>query len=94
MSGLTRREVMPVTAGSTTVTVGIAGTHQESGPIAAELIRVVGTSACFLDFGVSPVATTGKLYLPAGVPEYFSWVPNDKVSALQAVGAGTLYVSY
>ncbi len=95
--GYTRREMIPVTvpAGATTVTVSIGGSHAESAAIPApDLVRIVATSACYADFGPAPVADATKMYLPAGVPEYFHWNSGDKVSALQVSGGGTLYVTY
>ncbi len=56
-------------------------------------IRVVLTSPGFIAIGAAPTATTGDHYMPADKPEYFTVTPGQKVSALQASIAGTLYVT-
>jgi hypothetical protein len=55
--------------------------------------RVVATAAAFVAVGKTPTATTSDVYLPANVLEYVLINPGEKVSAIQAGSAGTLYVT-
>jgi hypothetical protein len=70
---------------------GTAGTTTAL-PETTSTVRVVATTDCFIEIGLSPtaVADTG-LYLPAFVPEYFQAQPNAKVSAIQVSAGGTIY---
>lgn len=61
--------------------------------VGTTVVRVVATSACFVVFGQSPVATASGHYLPAGAPEYFRVVPGEKAAVCAAGPAGTLYLS-
>lgn len=56
-------------------------------------VRVVATTAAFITIGNSPTATTSDTYMPAGIPEYFTITPGQKVSAIRASADGTLYVT-
>ena len=63
----------------------------------AQTVRVMSTTDCFIEIGISPtaVADTG-LFLPAYTPEYFECiggVTGTKVSAIQVSTGGTLYVT-
>ena len=61
--------------------------------VGSSVVRVVATSDCYIAVGVSPTATTSDIYLPAGAIEYLRCVPGDKVSAVQALVAGTIHVT-
>ncbi len=94
MQHLVRRETLPAVLSGTTVSINVGASHEESGAINAELVRLVATAACHVEFGTDPVATTGSLYLPANSVERFRLAPGDKVSVLQAASGGTLYITY
>ena len=93
---LVQRESLPGVSlrGATTVTVTIGASHNESAVIAASTVRMIATAACFVDIGAAPVADNTKMYLAPNVPELFKFNSGDKVSVLQSVGGGTLYISY
>ncbi len=84
----------PISGKSVTVTyTGTAGTTSAL-PIETSAVRVVATTDCFIEIGLSPtaVANTG-LYLVANTPEYFDAQPNVKVSAIQVSSGGSIYVT-
>jgi hypothetical protein len=89
-----KREMVPSPLGNTTVAVTIGAVHNESAAIPAYIVRLVATAACFVAFGTSPVATASSMYLAPNVPERFAFNNGDLISALQAVGGGTLYITY
>jgi hypothetical protein len=82
--------------GGKSVTVAYTGTAGTTAalPEATLGVRVMSTTDCFIEIGLSPtaVANTG-MYLPAFTPEYFEGQPNVKVSAIQLSAAGSLYVT-
>lgn len=81
-------------AQSVTVTyTGTAGTTTAL-PSTTRHVRVVSTTDCFIEIGLSPtaVANTG-CYLVAYIPEYFVAQPNAKVSAIQVASGGSIYVT-
>jgi hypothetical protein len=60
------------------------------------IIRLVATAPCHVAIGTgTPTATSTSMYLPAGVPEYFSvnGFQTLKVAAVQNATAGVLYVT-
>lgn len=71
------------THGAITTAVGTQTRH----------VVVVATSACHIQFAVTPVATTADFYLPADTPVMLTIRPGQKVSAIQVSTGGTLYVS-
>lgn len=79
----------------TNQTVAFTGTSAQSAAFAAStsIIRVVASEACFLVFGADPTATTGGMFLPSGVVEYFAVTPGQKVAAIQASTGGSLYIT-
>lgn len=56
-------------------------------------VRVIVTTAAYIKIGSSPTATSSDVYMPANSPEYFTLMPGEKVSAIQASSGGTLHVT-
>jgi hypothetical protein len=84
----------PMTGASVTVAyTGTAGTTTAL-PASTQGVRCLSSTDCFIEIGLTPtaVANTG-LYLPAGVPEYFSCQGSSKVSAIQVTTGGSIYVT-
>lgn len=48
------------------------------------LVRILADANCHVEVGSAPTATTSNMYLPAGVPEYFTVQPGDKIAAVTA----------
>lgn len=69
-------------------TVTISGTSAQSSAFNEQtaVVRVQADFPCFLLFGSNPTATTSKMPLAAGVPEYFTVVigAGTKVAAITA----------
>ena len=76
-------------------TVAFTGTSAQSSAFqgSTNIIRVCASQDCFILFGASPTATTSSIFMPAGVVEYFSVTPGQKVAAIQSSVAGTLYIA-
>jgi len=59
-------------------------------------VRVVATNACWISFGVSPVAavrSVNSMFMPAGLPEYF-WVRSgEQIAVIQDAVGGFLYIT-
>ncbi len=59
-----------------------------------EVIRIASTTDCYIAIGENPVATVADVFVPGGVPEYFTVRAGiDKVAAIRAVADGTLSVT-
>lgn len=56
-------------------------------------VRVLVTTDAYIKIGNSPTATTNDTYMTAGLPEYFTITPGQKVSAVQVASGGTLNVT-
>ena len=59
-------------------------------------VRVVATNACWIAFGVSPVAavrSVTSMFLPAGLPEYFWVLPGEQIAVIQDAVGGFLYIT-
>lgn len=86
----------PITGKSVTVTyTGTAGTTAAV-TTDARVVRVVSTTDCYIQIGISPTATSADLFLPAYTPEYFGaqgGVTGTKVSAIQVSTGGSIYVT-
>lgn len=80
-----------------TINVAYTGTKGTTAalPATTTCIRVVATSSCFIEISVAgtDATTTTCAYLPAEAPEYFNCIGGSKVSAIQSVSAGTIYVT-
>ena len=80
----------------TTQNVAYTGTHgvvTNGVSVGVNQVRVNCSTAAFIAFGASPAATTSDIFMAAGVPEYFTVSPGQKVSAVQASSGGTLSVT-
>lgn len=86
-------ESLPVINPGATVVVAYTDTAAVSAALAAHCVRVIATTACFLKFGATPVATTSDMYLPADVPEYFFISSGSKISAIRSATSGNLYIT-
>lgn len=74
--------------------VAYTGTHGAiTTAVAATIVRVVCTSAAYIKFATTPVATSNDVYVAADQPEYFRCLVGDKVSAIQVSAGGTLHVT-
>jgi len=84
---------------STTQTVTISGTSAATTNALSKnivVIRVLATSACFINIGTgTPTATSSGTPIPANVPEYFRVNGNEtiKVAVIQISSGGALYVT-
>lgn len=56
-------------------------------------VRVFVTSDAYVKIGDSPTATTSDMYMTAGLAEYFTITPGQKVSAVQVSAGGNLIVT-
>lgn len=57
-------------------------------------VRVVSTTACHVAVGGSAVAaTTSDAYMPAGIVEYFTVSPGQKLAFIQSASGGYAYVT-
>jgi hypothetical protein len=57
------------------------------------VIRLVASDNCHIEFGDAPVATTTSMFLPAGVIEYFYISGVQKLAVIQNSSSGTLFIS-
>jgi hypothetical protein len=84
---------------STTQTVAISGTSAATTNALSKnivVIRVLATTACFINIGTgTPTATTSNTPLAANIPEYFRVNGNEtiKVAGIQLSTGGSLYVT-
>lgn len=81
----------------TTQVVTVSGTSASiSNALGAQTyqVRVVSTTACHVLIGDGSItATTSDPYLPAGIPEYFTCSPGQKVAFIQSAAGGSAYVT-
>jgi hypothetical protein len=70
-----------------------AGTISNGIGSGAYKVRLICTTAAFVRVGDNPTATASDVYVAAGIPEYVTITPGQKVSAVQVASAGTLYVT-
>lgn len=84
---------------STTQAVAISGTSAATANALSKetvVIRVLATTACFINIGTgTPTATTANTPIAANVPEYFrvEGYRTLKVAGIQLFAGGTLYVT-
>lgn len=71
---------------------GTAGTITNGVGTGVLKVRVYVTSAAYIYIGAR-AATTGDVPMAAGVPEYFTISPGEKVSAIQVSAGGDLHVT-
>lgn len=82
--------VMQVGRLGTSQNITITGTSQQSAAFTTPGVfaaRVVATAECRIAIGANPTATTTSTVLPAGVPEYFSVYPGEKLAVIGTSGA-------
>lgn len=73
--------------------VSYSTTTQSSAVSGNSVCRVVATTACHLEVGANPTATTNSMYLPAGVVDYILVPDGQIIAAIQNASAGILYVT-
>jgi hypothetical protein len=84
----------PVSLSGQTVAIGAASAQSSAMNRHSGVVRLVATVTCFVEIGTNPTAAAATgMYLPAGVPEYFTVPQQGKVAVIQAVGAGSLYIT-
>lgn len=65
--------------------VDISGTSAASDPmVGSRYVRVLATEPCHIKTGAAPTATTGDLYLAAGIPEYFAVKAGQSLAVIEA----------
>lgn len=94
MSGPYATYARPSTSQSVAYTA-TAGVISNAFGAHTKLVRVILTTAGYIKFDHQSnlAATTSDLYMSAGIPEYFSVNPGEKVSAIRESASGTLYVT-
>jgi hypothetical protein len=84
---------------STTQTVAISGSSAATANALSKqtvVIRVLATTACFINIGTStPTATTANMPIAANIPEYFrvNGYETIKVAGIQLSASGSLYIT-
>lgn len=78
--------------------VSVTATSAQSGAFTAHTheIRVVSTTNCHINIGVSPTAAASDdngFYLPAGVVEYFHVSPGEILAVIRDSADGTLSIA-
>lgn len=56
------------------------------------IARFCASTDCFILFGANPTATTAKIYLPSGIPEYLGVIPGQKVAVIRSTADGILSI--
>ncbi len=56
-------------------------------------VRLISDTDCHVVFAVTPVATTGDMFLAADSEEYFAIQNGEKVAVIQNAAGGILYVT-
>ena len=69
-----------------------ATTQSAALPTGTKNVRVVLTTAGYVEIGSNPTALTTSFYVPAGVVEYFTASAGDKVAILKVASAGNAYI--
>ena len=72
---------------------GTAGTITNAVGTQCRRVRILVTTDAYVKIGNSPTATTNDTYVTAGIPEYWTITPGQKVSAVQVASGGTLNVT-
>lgn len=78
--------------------VSVSATSAQSSAFSAHTheIRVVSTTNCHINIGVSPTAAAtddNGFYLPAGVVEYFHVSPGEILAVIRDSADGTLCIA-
>ena len=76
----------------TTQKVNSTGTSAQSSAFGSniEYVRVIPDADCHIEFGVSPTATSSKIFLESKTSEYFKVSEGEKVAV---IGSVNLYVT-
>jgi hypothetical protein len=79
----------------TTQNLTISGTSAvTTNAVNAPFVRLASTTACYVQFGSSPTATTSDMLVNASIiGEVFKMEPGWKVAAIQVSAGGTLSVT-
>jgi hypothetical protein len=72
-------------AGASTAASAVMGT--------AGVYSVVSTTDAYIEIGTAPVATTGTMFLAAGIPLFMRLEATDKIAALQKAAAGVVHAT-
>lgn len=75
------------------VPVGASSTLINTFEDGVEVLRIVATVNCHIEFGPAPIATTSSMFMPAGVVEYFQRKPGHVIAVIQSATAGMVYIS-
>lgn len=78
------------------VSVGVASAQSAAFSAHTHEIRVVSTTNCHINIGVSPTAAAtddNGFYLPAGVVEYFHVSPGEILAVIRDSADGTLSIA-
>lgn len=83
----------PIGASVTATYTDTAGTTSAL-PVDTTVVRVVSTTACFIEISTDPTAVADtSMYMAALTPEYFAAQSGTKVSAIQVSTGGSIYVT-
>lgn len=94
-----RRAYLPVFGYDSTASVAYTGSQGSTSPIGANdgaatvLVRVLTTSATYIDIGTNPSPSSAKIPLPANTESIFEIVSGERIGAIQQSSGGTLYVT-
>lgn len=61
-----------------------------SAAVGKDIVRIVSTEDVYIEFAVSPTATTSSLLLMKGSTEYFQIDPTFKVAAIEVTAASAV----
>lgn len=75
-NGETMPQVPPVQKDTLTYS-----TKTESAVFVGNLVRLVASADCYVQFGATVDCTTDDILLKAGIPEYFAVTPGHKLDA-------------
>jgi|SRR4051812_3102165 hypothetical protein len=80
----------------TSQALAVAGTSAQSAAVGGNttIVRIYATQDCWVALGPNPTAAANtSMFLAAGAPEYLAINPGEKIAAIQASAAGSLYIS-
>lgn len=80
-----RNQIAAFTASSAAITNAVGD--------GVTIVRLVATAACHIKVGVTPVATSSDMLLPANTVQYLAISPGLKVAAIQNSAGGNLHVT-
>lgn len=62
-------------------------------PANVSVLRLFATENCFVSYGENPTAAN-KMFLPAGIIEYYGVDAGKQIAVTRATKSGILYVTY